>query len=94
MLNTEKTITMFFCTWQKKKFHRNNKLNLIVWMLPINQKHNSWMCVRVNENVNWDVSSSKLSKSYYVLQFLIDITGLYITWSIYFAHFFPTAGML
>ena len=47
-----------------------------------------------NENVNWDVPSSKLSKSYYVLQFLIDITGLYITRSIYFAQFFPTAAML
>lgn len=65
-------------------------------MLPINQKQNSWMCVCVclNENVNWDVPSSKISKSYYVLQFLIDITGLYVTRNIYFAHLFPTAAML
>jgi len=52
------------------------------------------VCVCVNENVNWDVPSSKLSKIYYVLQFLIDIMGLHITRSIYFAYFFPTAGVL
>jgi hypothetical protein len=37
--------------------------------------------------MNWGVPSSKLSQSYYVIQFLIDITGPYITRNVYFTHF-------
>jgi hypothetical protein len=85
MINIEKGVAAFFIL-SKRKFHCNNKLSLIVWMLSINQTEN----FQVEENVKWDVHvkyvSSKQSRSYFIIQYLKDGMGAYTTGNIYFAH--------
>jgi hypothetical protein len=57
MLNTEKTITVFFCTWQKKM---SLKQQIKFDSMDVAYKSETkfmGVCVCVNENVNWDVPS-------------------------------------
>jgi hypothetical protein len=46
LISTKKTIAMSFCTRQEE-LHLNYKFNLMGWVLPINQKQNSWAYILV-----------------------------------------------
>jgi hypothetical protein len=89
IINAEKTIAISFHSWQKKgplkpqiKFQGTDIANKL---------GTKFLSIHINDNVKWDVHIKylcpKLSKSYYVINSLKDITSSHVIRSTHFTYF-------